>query len=136
VVSFTEKTKFVFAVNKGINAEELLRKPYRVNDNIDSEQRRVPITHMIYIGDGPSDIPCFSLIKDYKGNVIGVMAPEDKELRKPYELSEGKRLTIGPYTADYTNGTDLYKMLSRYVDGIANKILAEQAERIRPAPTH
>jgi 2-hydroxy-3-keto-5-methylthiopentenyl-1-phosphate phosphatase len=136
VVSFTEKTKFIFAVNKGINAEELLRKPYRVNDNIDPEQRRVPINHMIYIGDGPSDIPCFSLIKDYEGNVIGVMAPEDKELRKPYELSEGKRLTIGPYTADYKDGTDLYKMLSRYVDGIANKILAEQAERIRPAPTH
>jgi len=136
VVSFTEKTKFVFAINKGISANELQRKPYKVNDFIKQEERRIPIRHMIYIGDGPSDIPCFSMIKDYGGNIIGVMPPEDKDLKKPYELSQGARLTVGPYTADYRDGTDLYKMLSRIVDGISDKILIKRAESTTPAPTH
>ena len=67
-VSFTEKTKFVFAVNKGISGEELRRNPYRVNDTVEASDRPVPFEHMVYIGDGPSDIPCFSMIKYSKGH--------------------------------------------------------------------
>ena len=100
------------------------------------DERRVPFKHMIYIGDGPSDIPCFSMIKSLGGSVVGVMPPEDSDLSKPYELAQGERLTIGPYTADYSDGTDLYKMLSRYVDGIADSILVSRSEKIRTAPTH
>lgn len=135
-VTFTEKTKFVFAINKGISGEELRRRPYRVNDALHPEERRVPFEHMIYIGDGPSDIPCFSMIKNSKGHAIGVMPPEDTELRKPYELAQGQRLTVGPYTADYREGSDLFKMLWRIVEGIADSIVVERAQRIRPAPAH
>ncbi|MFC2063440.1 HAD family hydrolase [Chloroflexota bacterium] len=134
-VTFTEKTKFVFAINKGIGTDELREKPYRVNDVIEPEDRRVPFEHMIYIGDGPSDIPCFSMIRSLDGNVVGVMPPEDTELIKPYELSKGERLTIGPYTADYSEGTDLYKMLSRYVNSIADSILVTRAQKVRRAPS-
>ncbi|MFC2047928.1 HAD family hydrolase [Chloroflexota bacterium] len=135
-VTFTEKTKFVFAINKGLSGNELRKRPYRVNDVMNEDERRVPFNHMIYIGDGPSDIPCFSMIKDLGGSVVGVMPPEESDLTKPYELAQGERLTIGPYTADYTDGTDLYKMLARYVDGIAASILVSRSERIRSAPSH
>jgi len=135
-VTFTEKTKFVFAINKGISSDELRKKPYRVNDVIDPAERRVPFEHMIYIGDGPSDIPCFSMKKFLEGSVVGVMPPGNSELRKPYELAQGERLTIGPYTADYTDGTDLYKMLGRYVHGIADSMLVRRAQKVKPAPSH
>ena len=100
------------------------------------DERRVPFEHMIYIGDGPSDIPCFSMIKNLRGSVVGVMPPEDSELTKPYELAQGERLTIGPYTTDYSDKTDLYKMLARYVDGIAADIIVSRAEKTRLAPSH
>lgn len=135
-VTFTEKTKFIFAINKGISGEELRRNPYRVNDAVSSEERRVPFEHMVYIGDGPSDIPCFAMIKYNKGHAVGVMPPEDVELRKPYELAQGQRLTVGPYTADYTEGSDLFKMVSTIVENIASTILVERAQRTRPAPGH
>lgn len=135
-VTFTEKTKFVFAISKGISTDELRKKPYRVNDVIEHDERRVPFEHMIYVGDGPSDIPCFSMIKFLGGSVVGVMPPENSELRKPYELAQGDRLTIGPYTADYTEGTDLCKMLGRYVDGIADRMLVSRAQKVKPAPSH
>jgi len=136
VVTFTEKTKFVYAINKGISSDELRKKPYRVNDVIDPEERRVPPECMIYVGDGPSDIPCFSMIKFLGGSVVGVMPRENSDLRKPYELSQGARLTIGPYTADYSESTDLYKMLGRYVHGIADSMLVRRAQRVKSAPSH
>ncbi len=135
-VTFTEKTKFVYAVNKGISGEELRHNPYRVNDAMEPQDRRIPFENMVYVGDGPSDIPCFSMITHLGGEAIGVMAPTDLELRKPYELAEGKRLTFGPYTADYREGTDLFKMMSRIVTGIADSILIKRERRIKSAPGH
>lgn len=133
-VTFTEKTKFAFAINKGISGEELRRNPYRVNDAVVPADRPVPFEHMVYIGDGPSDIPCFSLIKAQGGRAIGVMPPEDVQLRKPYELAEGQRLTVGPYTADYSETSDLFRMLWRIVESIADSIVEKRAHRVRPAP--
>jgi phosphoglycolate phosphatase-like HAD superfamily hydrolase len=135
-VTFTEKTKFVYAINKGVSGEELRRNPYRVNDAMEPEDRRIPFGHMVYVGDGPSDIPCFSMIRHLGGRGIGVMPPDDVELRKPYELAEGNRLTVGPYTADYREGTDLFKMLARIVTGIADSMLEKRAQRIKSAPLH
>ena len=135
-VTFTEKTKFIYAINKGIVGNELRRNPYRVNDAIGFDERRVPFNHMVYLGDGPSDIPCFSMIKKNQGHAIGVMPPEDVDLIKPFELARGQRLTVGPYTADYRDGSDLIKLLWRIVESMANSILEERAQRIRPAPGH
>lgn len=135
-VSFTEKTKFVYAINKGISGPELRRRPYRVNDFMPLQNRPVPFEHMVYIGDGPSDIPCFSMISNLKGKAIGVWPPEDTQLKKSYELALGQRITVGPYGADYQDGTDLFKMLSRIVQGIADLILEERAQQTRSAPSH
>ena len=135
-VTFTEKTKFVYAINKGITGEELRRDPYQVNNPMAPEDRRIPFENMVYVGDGPSDIPCFSMIKKLRGKGIGVMPPDDVDLRKPYELAQGDRLTFGPYTADYREGTDLFKMMLRSVRSIADSILEQREQRIRPSPTH
>ena len=41
-ITFTEKTKFIFAINKGI-ISQIREKPYDVNDFIPFEERRIPI---------------------------------------------------------------------------------------------
>ena len=135
-VTFTEKTKFVYTINKGITGSELRRRPYRVNDAMKSEDRRVPFEHMVYIGDGPSDIPCFSMIRGLGGKAIGVFPQDDTQLTKPYELAEGDRLTVGPYTADYRVESDLFRMLWRIVEGIADSVVEKRAHRLRTGPSH
>jgi hypothetical protein len=40
---------------------------------MDPEDRLIPFENMIYIGDGITDIPCFSLVKDRGGRVFGVI---------------------------------------------------------------
>jgi 2-hydroxy-3-keto-5-methylthiopentenyl-1-phosphate phosphatase len=63
VVSFTEKTKCIFAINKGISSARLSQDSYGVNDHVPPHERDVPLNNMIYIGDGPSDVPCMSFLK-------------------------------------------------------------------------
>ena len=76
------------------------------------------------------------MISKLKGKAIGVWPPDDNALKKSYELALGERITVGPYGADYRNGTDLFKMLSRIVQGIADLILEERAKQTRSAPSH
>lgn len=40
-VTFTENTKFLYAINKGIPGPELRRQPYRVIDAIAKDERRI-----------------------------------------------------------------------------------------------
>lgn len=134
IVTFTEKTKFVFAVNKGIPGSLLRRRPYEVNNAISEGQRRVPFRNMVYVGDGPSDIPCFSLITKNGGHGIGVFGRE--ALKKGYQLAKGKRLTVGPYPCDYLEGQPLRTMLEHIIRKIGLDIVHHRQTRFVSAPRY
>lgn len=134
-MSFTEKTRFIFAINKGISEEAARSKPYRINDSIPEEERRVPFKNMIYIGDGPSDIPCLSVICKNRGIGIGA-SPPMKSFKKGYELARGKRITIGPYTADYRKGTDMRKAIKQAVLSKGLEIVMDRKKHVIRAPHH
>ena len=55
----TSKTRAIFEINKGVNKNT----KYDVNAKIKEGNRRVLFKNMIYIADGPSDVPAFSVIK-------------------------------------------------------------------------
>jgi len=127
VVTFTEKTKFLYAINKGISGSELRRNPYSVNDVVEKDKRRIPFSNMIYLGDGPTDIPCFSTIAQNGGKTIGVLKYEKKtgkkivDKRRAWAIAIGDRdrATVGPYLPNYTEDSDLYANLLLQVDIVA-----------------
>ena len=85
VITFTEKTRYLFEINKG-----LLRRstshPYAVNAPIEREDRRVPFENMIYVGDGLTDVPAFSVVKQRGGAAFAVVDPLDESrLQKAWE---------------------------------------------------
>lgn len=75
-VSFTEKTKYLYAINKGLR--DIRSRPFAVNEKIAEEDRRIPFRNMIYIGDGFTDVPCFSLLAMFGGKAFGVFDPKKK----------------------------------------------------------
>ncbi|MFC6614928.1 HAD family hydrolase [Halopenitus salinus] len=77
-ISFTDKTRYLYEINKGITPAEARENPYEVNTQVAPEERRTPFENMIYIGDGITDIPCFSLVKDRGGRVFGVIDSDDE----------------------------------------------------------
>ena len=81
VISFTEKTKYLFLINKGFDSQARTDH-YLVNRSVDPQDRRVPFENMIYVGDGLTDVPCFSLIQRCKGKAFGVFDPARKDSPK------------------------------------------------------
>ena len=69
VVNYTNKTQFIFRINKGIlnNCDDNI-----LNGYTPKEKRVVDYKNMIYIGDGFSDIPCMKTMQDKGGFSIGV----------------------------------------------------------------
>ena len=66
-VNFTNKTQFLFKINKGINS---IYESKRINEYIPEEERPIPFSNMIYFGDGDTDIPCMKLVKQLGGHSI------------------------------------------------------------------
>jgi phosphoglycolate phosphatase-like HAD superfamily hydrolase len=76
-ITFTEKTRYIYAINKLADISEFEKNPARVNDYVPERNRRIPFANMIYVGDGLSDIPCFSIIEPSARR--GAEAAEGKE---------------------------------------------------------
>ena len=69
----TSKTRAIFEINKGIGKIENIE----VNSKIPEENRRVRFENMIYIADGPSDIPAFSVVKKGGGSTFAIYPKGD-----------------------------------------------------------
>ena len=110
-VTFTEKTRFLFEINKGISAAEAQTKPHLVNTKIDDAQRPVPLSNMIYVGDGLTDIPCFSLVQRGSGSSFAVFKPGEDSARRAFQelLATGRVLSM--HSPDFGSDADLGAIL-------------------------
>lgn len=132
----TTKTRAVFEINKGVNKHPEIT----VNDHMALENRRVPIENMIYVADGPSDVPVFSILNQYGGKTFAVYNPqEEKEFRQVLRLQEQGRVQgLGP--ADYVSGGHTARWLMTWAEDIASRMVdrREQAlgESLGKPPSH
>jgi len=134
----TTKTRAIFEINKGVNRHPQID----VNSLMPHEARRVPFDHMIYIADGPSDVPVFSVVKQYGGKTFAVYAPESqtpKDFRQAEELqNQGRVHAFGP--ADYRRGTHTYLCITTWAEQIAEKIAKRWqtalGDTLGTVPTH
>lgn len=94
-VTFTEKTRYIFEINKGIPQAKADKNAGLVNAAVPPSERRIPLSNMIYVGDGMTDIPAFSLLDHNKGLGFGVFDPSDeaKAKRAFTEFLQSKRVT-------------------------------------------
>jgi hypothetical protein len=71
VVSFTDKTRYLFQIQKGFFGSAYRSSPLAVNRKVDPTNYHVPMSRIIYVGDGMTDVPCFSLLDKNGGFGIG-----------------------------------------------------------------
>ena len=132
----TTKTRALFEINKGIPQNPDID----VNAKMSEQSRRVKFKHMIYIADGPSDVPAFSVINKFGGATFAVYPKGDERAFKQVEkLREDGRINMYA-EANYTEGTTAYMWITNKVREFADQIYNEERnkleESVSVAPKH
>jgi len=122
----TSKTRALFEVNKGTNKNPSID----VNAKIAREDRRVPFQNMIYVADGPSDVPVFSVVEANGGRTYAVYRPGSQgEFDQAARLLEQDRVdAFGE--ADYSDGSHTAMWLTHAAHTIANRIVRDREEAL------
>ena len=130
MIDNTTKTRAIFEINKGVNKNPSID----VNARMSQEQRRVPIRNMIYVADGPSDVPCFSIVNERGGKTLGVYTTEPaNNFRGVRDLQEQGRIQ-GMAEADFREGKAAYLWLMDSLEQIAEAILTDRDRALADIP--
>src|SRR3989454_4841009 len=104
-INYTTKTQFLFRINKGIlNSWD----NEQINRWVPMNERPIPFSRMIFIGDGGTDIPSMKMVRFQGGHSIAVFDPESfqQSPKKVYRLiAEDRVHFVAP--ADYSDGSQL-----------------------------
>ncbi len=110
----TSKTRAIFEINKGPGVD--------VNSRVDEGERRVPIRNMIYIADGPSDVPVFSIVQKFGGRSLGVYQTGEHENFAQVKQLEDESRVNSIAEANYLPDSQASLWIRTTVDEIATAI--------------
>ena len=115
-VNFTNKTQYLFRINKGAHD---LSDDRQINEFVDKGKRPIPFENMVYIGDGSTDVPCFRLVKEQGGLSIAVFKPNTRGAQESADSfrRDGRVHRVAP--AVYTEGSELDATIKTRIDLIA-----------------
>jgi len=118
----TSKTRAIFEINKGVPQNPHID----VNSKMPGNLRRVRFENMIYIADGPSDIPAFSLLGSRGGSTFAIYPKGDrKAMRQVEQMRMDGRIHMFA-EADYSEGTTASMWIENKISQIAERIYEKE----------
>lgn len=115
LINDTIKTQYIFRINKGLKAP--------INEYMPDEQRRIPFSHIVYVGDGMTDVPGMTVTKKNGGHAIAVHRPRiRKSIAVCKRLLQAGRIDFYA-PADYSVGQVLEKRVKLILDQIIAQVL-------------
>ena len=111
VVNYTTKTQYLFRISKGCLDET----DTKVNERTPKDQRKVPFTRMLYVGDGLTDVPCMATLRKFGGQALAVYQPRTKlGSKQALKLLNDDRVdNIAP--ADYSEGSVMDNLVKSWL---------------------
>lgn len=95
---------------------------------MDPDERRVPMEHMIYVADGPSDVPVFSVVNGHGGQPFGVWTNEANYANVKQLQDDGR--VNGIAKADFSEGSEADMWLRTTLHSIATRICDTRDKRL------
>ena len=123
----TTKTRALFEINKGVGIIDGVE----VNTKIPEIHRRVHFNNMIYIADGPSDVPAFSTLNKNGGATFAVYPKNDLAAFKQVERLRNDNRVNMYAEANYTKGTTAYLWITNKIKEFADRIRDEERNKLK-----
>ena len=126
VVNYTTKTQFIFRISKGV-LDTMDDKT--LNSHTKEHERTIPYRNMIYIGDGLTDVPCMTVVKERGGESIAIYHRGEKSTAK--KLLKEKRVSF-MCKADYSQNSELETIIKMIIEkmAITNKLISIHQEQL------
>ena len=113
-INFTQKTQYIFRVSKGVLS---VTDDKNLNKATSKKERRIPYENMIYIGDGITDIPCMTLIREKGGKALAIY-PSGAKTKAAEQLVKEERIDFVT-VANYSEDSTLTKTIKLYIESMA-----------------
>lgn len=121
MITFPEKTRYMLQLSKGLGPGGP-NAPADVYRPVPDEQIHVPLDQVVYVGDGGSDMPVFTLMHDHGGIALGVYDTEDLHQWSGYDDMRADRRVQNLARPDFREGSELMQSLQYAVESIAKLI--------------
>lgn len=114
-VDFTGKTQYLYMINKGV---EQVSNNKKINEHMSDDSKRIPFSHMVYFGDGATDIPCMKLLKGQGGYAIAIYEKQNtKQVENAVDLVKRGIINFA-CNADYRKGEEIYNKIKAILQQI------------------
>ena len=114
-VDYTTKTQFLFKISKGIFSS---RDNKQVNESIADDKKRIPFSHMIYFGDGDTDVPCMKIVGMFGGHSIAVYDPQNERKKATAAKLKRQGRVAFAVPAVYTPDAPAFRVVTAIIDKI------------------
>lgn len=115
-LNYTSKTQFLYRINKGI----LDIKDNKVNEEMNHDDRIVPFSNIVYIGDSETDIPCMRLLQKNGGTAIGLYQSNTTNEQYLRDLQKRERIDFVA-EANYCNGSELDEIVKELIKKVEHE---------------
>ena len=114
-VDYTTKTQFLFKISKGIFSA---RDNKQVNESMAEDKKRIPFTHMVYFGDGDTDVPCMKIVGMFGGHSIAVYDPKNERKKATAAKLKRQGRVAFAVPAVYTPDSPAFRVVAAIIDKI------------------
>jgi 2-hydroxy-3-keto-5-methylthiopentenyl-1-phosphate phosphatase len=117
-INYTTKTQFLFRINKGVRD---VTDDVSLNRLLPNDLRPVHFDHMVYFGDGLTDVPSMKLITEAGGFAVAVFNPLDEKSKMTAQqlVLDGRVEYMAE--ADYSLNSPLERLIKLMIQQIANR---------------
>lgn len=117
----TEKTSYLYYLSKGLDGERDKDLMFAYS-SVPDDKLRIPLTQVIYVGDGASDAPCFTVVNRNGGTAIGLYKEGNTKKWSQHEKIDAHQRVANVAPPDYSEDSELMQSLTLAVEGICKQI--------------
>jgi hypothetical protein len=94
------------------------------------DKKRIPFSHMIYFGDGDTDVPCMKIVGMFGGHSIAVYDPQNERKKATAAKLKRQGRVAFAVPAVYTQDSAAYRVVTAIIDKIkADWVLSRLSKR-------